>query len=94
MSAGVASARNFLERTARVEAENFGEFDEFDHVNAPLAALQTGDKGLIFAKPLREFGLGHTSFLALPNEERDQRLVAIRIKRLPHKAPGEKRGFR
>jgi hypothetical protein len=59
----------------RIEAQNARQFQELDHIDAPLPALKPSDEGLILPKRLGKLGLGHAYGLALLNKKIDQRLM-------------------
>jgi hypothetical protein len=76
----------------RIKAEDFPKLHEFHDIDAPVAAFEPGDEGLIFAQAGRKLGLGHFQGIASGDQEVDQRLVPFRSKRLwqfqPHRVDG------
>jgi hypothetical protein len=68
-------------RLRGIEAKDFGDLDEFDDVNAALAAFQPYDKRLIFPQTLGELGLGQADAFAPPDDQVDQGAVTLGSKR-------------
>jgi hypothetical protein len=61
-----------------IEAEDFGDLDEFDYVNAALTALEPSNERLILAQTTSKLGLRHANGFASPDDELDQGAVTLR----------------
>jgi hypothetical protein len=67
-------SRNYL---GRIKAEDFPKLHEFHDINAPVAAFEPGDEGLIFAQAGCKLGLRHFQGVAPGDQEVDQRPVPL-----------------
>lgn len=59
----------------RIEPQDFPKLHEFHDIDAPVAAFEPGDEGLIFAQAGCKLGLRHVQGVAPGDQEVDQRLV-------------------
>ena len=73
------SVTNVLQRFhngLRIELQDLSEFNEFDHIDPPLATLEPSNKGLVLAEPCRKLRLRHARVFACLNEQFDQLIVS------------------
>ena len=55
-----------------IEFEDAGEVEQFDHINPPLTALKTRDKGLVLAHGIRNLLLREPGILTALNDIGDK----------------------
>jgi transcriptional regulator with XRE-family HTH domain len=60
-----------------VKADRLGQIDELDHIEAPIAALETGNPGLRPLQLLGELDLADIGALALGNYQLDEAFMAF-----------------
>lgn len=66
----------FADEFGYVEAQNIGQGDQLDEINAPLPAFDIGDKGLLPAHALGDLGLMEADLVPLGGQEFSQSFLS------------------
>lgn len=77
----------FGEKFAGIEAEHFGNIEQFDDIDPAASAFNCGNHRLITPKLGSELGLRKTRTLSMLDQQVDQAVLSCRAKGLGHPPP-------
>src|ERR1700722_17984727 len=75
----------FCEQMLRFQAHDTRDFDELDHIDAPLACLDTPDEGVRSLQARRQVALRQASLLAALDQNVNQGAVTFGTQGLPQR---------